>query len=140
MKIPNEASLDELEKHVWQDVSRARASHAVLQQFLKPLGQQSSRHYRNRDVPLISAIAHAAVDSIIAALGRLLQPNPRDRESTIRKYMNRTITRLRERGAVSDASSYSKQSFNELSDRTWINAIKKEQVKLTQEILPLRDK
>lgn len=83
MKVANEASLDELEKHVWQDISRARASHAVLQQFLKPLGQKSSLHFRNRDVPLTNAIAHAAVDSVISALGRLLQPNPGERESTI---------------------------------------------------------
>lgn len=132
--------MDELEKRVWQDISRARSSQAVLEQFLKPLNKKISSHYRHRDVPLTGAIAHAAVHSIISALGRLLQPNPRERESTIGKYRNRTIALLRERGKVPGASTYSIQSFNQLSDRRWLNALKKQQKKFTEAILPLRDK
>ncbi len=139
-KQPNKLPLDEAEKRVWQDISRARASHAVLQQFLKPLARGSSSHYRNRDVPLTGAIAHAAVDSIVSALGRLLQPNPRERESTISRYRNEIVKLLRGRSAAPGESPRSIQSFKQLSDREWINTVKREQRKFTEEILPLRDK
>lgn len=140
IKQPNKILLGEIEKHVWQDISRARASHAVLQQFLRPLSQNSTSHYRNRDVPLTGAIAHAAVDSIVSALGRLLQPNAREQESTIRKYMNRTVTLLRKRGKLAQASTHASQSFDQFSDRHWIKNLKKQQEKFTKELLPLRDK
>lgn len=136
----DEITLEIIEKRVWQDISRARANHAVLQQFLRPLARGSSSYYRNRDVPLTGAIAHAAVDSIVSALGRLLQPNPSDRESTISKYRNRIISLLRERGRLSEASSYSQQRFDLLSDRQYLNTLKKQQKEFTEEILPLRDK
>ena len=139
-KQPNKVPLDEIEKRVWQDISRARASHALLQQFLNPLGQKSSSHFRNRDVSLTNAIAHAAVDSIISALGRLLQPNPKERESTISKYRNEIVAQLKGRSTAPGESGHSIQSFNQLSDRQWINHLKKQQKKFTEELLPLRNK
>lgn len=142
MKTANrqdEIVLKELEKRVWQDISRARASHAVLQQFLKPLNKKTSSHYGYRDVPLTAAIAHAAVHSIISALGRLLQPNPRDRESTISKYRNGVVKLLGKHTAPPGKSAHSIQSFNQLSSRDLIATLKREQKKFTEEILPLRN-
>jgi hypothetical protein len=139
-KQQNKVPLDEIEKRVWQDISRARASHAVLQQFLQPLGEKSIPHYRNRDVPLTGAIAHAAVDSTISALGRLLQPNPGEHESTISRFMNEVVRRLKDSGPAAGASSHALRNFEQLCNRRWTNTLKKKQKEFTDKILPLRNK
>lgn len=100
--------LNDLENRVWQDIARARSSYSVFSLFVKPLFQKSSRHFRNRDIPLRSAIVETVIDSSISSLGRLLQPTAKDSECTLLKYKNCVQQQLKISGPNRSESDYSK--------------------------------
>ena len=132
--------LNKLEDRVWQDIARARYSYSVYSLFIKPLFQNSSRHFRNRDVSLRNAILEAVIDSTISALGRLLQANSGDSECTLLQYKNRVLEQLRKAGPKRSTSKYSKECVAKLIDRDYLNSLKKTQQECINNLMPLRNK
>ena len=134
------SKLNELEDRVWQDIAQARYGYSIISLFIKPLLQQSSSHFKHRDAPLINAIAEAAMNSSISALGRLLQPNPGASECTLLQYKNHVLKQLSEGGPKRSESEFSKECVAKLTDRDYLNLLKKTQKEYIGKLIPLRDK
>lgn len=130
----------ELENRVWQDIAQARSSYSIINLFIKPLLQRSSSHFKHRDAPLINAIVEAAIDSAISALGRLLQPNPGASECTLLQYKNHVVKQLSEKGPKWSESEFSKKWVAKLTDRDYLNLLKKTQKEYIDKLMPLRNK
>lgn len=53
---------------IWKDIVQARRSWAIVDVFIKKMGEKSSMRLLNQDAPLINALWAAAIDSVIISL------------------------------------------------------------------------
>ena len=89
------------------DIFHTRRSQALNDTFLERLRRVWGADF-NRSLPMIYAISNAATDSVVIALGRLLNPTAKGRECTLAIYRARVINYLDKYGPVLSESSHAK--------------------------------
>ena len=129
-----------MEMKVWGDIAKLRRSLAIIELFLDGLRKKLTKHQWNKNLPMINALWASAIDSIVICFGRLLNPNPEDKECTLARYKNEVIQYLTNYGPELNESEHSKRSLRKLRNREFLKELKVKQNIFCKRIKPWRDK
>lgn len=131
--------IKELESRIWKDIAQARRGFLIIDFFLKNLNQKSDPHSWNHDAPMINVLWSVAIDSVVAALGRLLTPGGKPNECTLGRYRNAVTNYLGFYGPELNESANAKENLAKLQDADFLRTVKKEQAKFHDQVMPWRD-